>query len=302
MNGWLRQHREALARAFARLRRPAGLLGALVIGVALALPAGGYALLDGLRGLGARANLEPQISVFLRPDVKRADAEALGAALRADRRVAKLRFVPREEALRELTSVQGMPEIVAALGRNPLPDAYVVTAVVNTGEQGLEPLVADLGKMPAVATVQADAVWARRLAALTAIARLALWLLAAVLGVGLIAVTFNTIGLQILTQREEIEVLRLIGATDAFIRRPFYYQGVLQGVAGGLVALAIVAVGLALLNREVGTLAASYGSAFRFGFPPPGDAGAIAAFAGLIGWTGAHLSVSRRLREMETGL
>jgi cell division transport system permease protein len=298
MSGWLRQHREALARAFSRSRRPAGLLGALVIGVALALPAGGYALLDGLRGLGARANLEPQISVFLRPDVKRADAEALAAALRADRRVAKFRFVPREEALKELTSVQGMPEIVAALGRNPLPDAYVVTAAL--GDQGLEPLVADLGKMPAVATVQADAVWARRLAALTAIARLALWLLAAVLGIGLIAVTFNTIGLQILTQREEIEVLRLIGATDAFIRRPFYYQGVLQGVAGGVVALAIVAVGLALLNREVGTLAASYGSAFRFAFPPPGDAGAIAAFAGLIGWTGAHLSVSRRLRQMET--
>jgi|1185.fasta_scaffold18890_2 cell division transport system permease protein len=301
MTAWLRQHRDALARAFSRARRPAGLLGGLVIGVALALPAGGYALLDGLRGLGARANLEPQVSVFLRSDVKRADAEALGAALRADRRIAKLRFVPREEALKDLTSVQGMPEIVAALGRNPLPDAYVVTAV-TTAEQGLEPLVADLGKMPAVASVQADAVWARRLAALTAIARLALWLLAAVLGIGLIAVTFNTIGLQILTQREEIEVLRLIGATDSFIRRPFYYQGILQGVAGGLVALAIVAVGLALLNREVGTLAASYGSAFRFAFPAFGDAGAIAAFAGLIGWTGAHLSVSRRLREMDTGL
>src|SRR5882672_2905958 len=278
MSAWLRQHREALGRALARSTRAAGLLSALVIGVALALPAGGYALLEGLRGLGARASLEPQVSVFVRPDAKRADAEALASALRADRRVAKLRFVPREEALKELSGVQGMPEVIAALGRNPLPDAYVVTV----GEQALEPLVADLGKMPAVAAVQADAVWARRLAALASVARLALWLLAALLGVGLVAVTFNTIGLQVLTQREEIEVLRLIGATDAFIRRPFYYQGLLQGLAGGIVALGIVGAGLALLNREVRTLSESYGSDFRFAFLAAGDATAIVAFAALI--------------------
>jgi cell division transport system permease protein len=142
-------------------------------------------------------------------------------------------------------------------------------------------------------------VWARRLAALAGIARLARWLLAALLGVGLVAVTFNTIGLQVLTQREEIEVLRLIGATDAFIRRPFYYQGLLQGLAGGAVALAIVALGLWLLNREVTVLAASYGSAFRFTFLPFGDGLAIVLFAGVIGWLGAQLSVSRRLREMD---
>jgi cell division transport system permease protein len=119
------------------------------------------------------------------------------------------------------------------------------------------------------------------------------------LGLGLIAVTFNTIRLQVLTQRDEIEVLRLIGATDSFIRRPFYYQGLLHGLAGGLVALGIVAAGLLLLNREVRTLAESYGSAFRFAFPPFGDAAAIVAFAALIGWTGAYLSVNRRLREMD---
>jgi cell division transport system permease protein len=295
MTAWLRQHADALTRAFRRSTRPAGLLGALVIGVALALPAGGYALLEGARALGARANLDPQISVFLRPDARRTDAEALAGALRADRRVAKFRFVPREDALKELSAVQGMPEILAALGRNPLPDAYIVTA----SDEALEPLVADLGKLPAVASVQADARWARRLAALAAIGRLAVWMLAALLGVGLVAVTFNTIGLQVLTEREEIEVLRLIGATDAFIQRPFHYQGLLQGLAGGGVALVIVGIGLALLNKEVGTLAASYGSAFRFALPGWGDAGAIVGFAGLIGWAGAHLSVSRRLREMD---
>jgi cell division transport system permease protein len=266
-----------------------------VIGVALSLPAGGYALLESLKGLSTRLTLEPQISVFLRPEAKRAESDAVAAALKADRRIVQVRFVSREEALRELNAVQGMSEVIAALGRNPLPDAFIVKA----GEQSVDALASDLEKLPGVGHVQADAEWARRLAALAAIGRFALWLLAALLGIGLVAVTFNTIRLQILTQRDEIEVSKLIGATDAFIRRPFYYLGVLQGLAGGAVALAIVTGGLAILNREVRPLAESYSSGFRFALLPPGDAVAILVFAALIGWLGAYLSVTRQLKEMD---
>lgn len=291
MTAWLRLHRRALGAALRRL----GLLNAVVIGVALSLPAGGYALLEGLRGVAGRLALDTQLSVFLRPEAKRAEAEALGKLLRADARIARVRFVPRDEALNELAAVQGMPEVIEALGRNPLPDAFVVTSDAAL----LDLLVADLGKLPQVAHVQADAVWARRLAALAAIGRLAVWLLTALLGIGLVAVTFNTIRLQILTQREEIEVSKLIGATDAFVRRPFYYLGLLQGLVGGTVALAIVAAGLWLLNREVTGLAQSYGSGFRFAFLAPGDAASVVLFAGLLGWLGAQLSVSRHLRDIE---
>jgi cell division transport system permease protein len=291
LSAWLRQHCQALLCALRHL----GLLNALVIGVALSLPAGGYALLESLRGVAGRFALDMQLSVFLRPDAKRADAEALGKALRADRRIARVRFVPREEALKELASVQGLPELIAALGHNPLPDAFVLT---SDGDS-LETLAADVGKLPGVAYVQADAAWARRLAALAGIGRLALWLLSALLGIGLVAVTFNTIRLQIVTQREEIEVSKLIGATDGFVRRPFYYLGLLQGLAGSLVALAIVSGGLALLNREVRVLAESYGSAFRFSNLSPADALAVMLFAGLLGWLGAHLSVNRHLRQIE---
>jgi cell division transport system permease protein len=294
MMAWLRQHRQALRLALRRFAG-GGALSALVIGVALALPAGGYAVLESLRGLATRASFDPQISVFLKTEVKRAEALALERPLRADRRVATLRFIPREEALKELNAVQGLSDVTAALGQNPLPDAYVVT--VQSGE--IDVLVADLAKLPGVAHVQADAAWARRLAALAAVGRLALWLLASLLGLGLIAVTFNTIRLQILTQREEIEVSKLIGATDGFIRRPFYYLGVLQGVAGGAIAVAIVWVALALLNREVRVLAESFGSAFRLSFLPMADALAAIALAGLLGWLGAHLSVSKHLREMD---
>ncbi len=287
MRTWLRQHRRALLLAIRKI----SLLNAAVIGIALALPAGGYALLESLRPAGASLALEPRISLFLEPQLRRAEAEALGKRLRADRRIAAVRFVPREEALKEMSSVQGLAEVIGALGRNPLPDAFVVTSK--------EDIAAELAKLPGVSHVQADAVWARRLAAAAALAELGLGLLAALLGAGLVAVTFNTIRLQILTQRDEIEVSKLIGATDAFIGRPFYYLGLVQGLIGGALALAVVAVALTLLNREVGVLAESYGSAFRFGFLAPRDAAAVLLGAALLGWLGAQLSVNRHLRAIE---
>ena len=291
MIAWLYQHAQALRSALRRL----GVLNPLVIGVALSLPAGGYAMLENLRGVAGRFSLDTQVSVFLRPDAKRADADALGQALRADRRISRVRFIPREAALKDLSSVQGLPEVIAALGHNPLPDAFVVTAA----GADLERLSGDLSRLPGVGHVQADAAWARRLAAVAGMGRLAIALLGALLALGLVAVTFNTIRLQILTQRAEIEVAKLIGATDAYIRRPFYYLGLVQGLAGGVVAVAIVSVGLALLNREVRVLAQSYGSDFSLVFLSGGDAAAVILFAGVLGMLGAQLSVSRHLREIE---
>ena len=287
MRAWLRQHRQALMRAAARI----GVLNTVVIGIALALPAGGYALVESLRALTGRLTLEPQISLFLDG---RADPDALTARVKRDPRVAGVRFVSRDQALKELAAVQGVPELVAAVGRNPLPDSLIVRAAPEV----IEPLAAELGKLPGVAQVQADAVWAARLARIARVARLAVWLLAAVLAAALVAVTFNTIRLQIVTQREEIEVSRLLGATDAFIRRPFYYCGLLQGLLGGAVALALVYGVLGLLNREVAPLAQSYGSGFRLAVPGLADAGALLAFGALLGALGAHLSVDRQLRLM----
>jgi cell division transport system permease protein len=287
VRAWLRHHRQAFASAVKRL----SVLNAIVIGIALALPAGGYTLLESLKPTGARLALEPRISLFLEPQVRRADAEALGKRLRADPRIAAVRFIPREEALKEMATVQGLSDVIGALGRNPLPDAFVVTSK--------EDIAGELARLPGVAHVQADAVWARRLAAAAAIAELGIGLLAGLLGAGLVAVTFNTIRLQILTQRAEIEVAKLIGATDGFIRRPFYYLGLLQGLAGGSVALGLIALALTLLNREVLVLAESYGSNFRFALLSATEGSALLAFAGVLGWIGAQLSVGRHLREIE---
>jgi len=300
VKAWLRQHRQAIAAAFGKVaaQKSAALLNALVIGIALSLPAGGYALLASLRAATAGVALEPQLSVFLRVDAKRADADALGANLKADARLRDLRFVPREQALKDLQATEGMADVVAALNRNPLPDAFVLRPK-TADPAALEALARDLRALPAVAQVQVDSAWARRLGALAGTARLAIALLAALLAFGLVAITFNTIRLQILTQRAEIEISKLIGATDAFIRRPFYYLGALQGLAGGLVALAVLWGSLAALNVGVADLAASYGSGFRLSPLPPSDALAVVLFSTGLGWFGAYLSVSKYLLEIE---
>jgi cell division transport system permease protein len=108
-------------------------------------------------------------------------------------------------------------------------------------------------------------------------------------------VTFNTIRLQILTQRDEIEVSQLLGATDAFIRRPFFYLGLLQGVAGGALGLAILWAGLALLNQGVRDLAQAYGSSFQLAYLPGPEALMVLALSAFLGWAGALLSVSKYL-------
>jgi cell division transport system permease protein len=294
MRTWLRQHREALARALGRLgaQRMATLLNALVIGVALSLPAGGYVLLTGLQGVAQRVSYEPQLSVFLEAGAARADLEA---RMRRDPRVAGLRFVSRDEALAELRVAEELADVIAQLERNPLPDAFVVRGA-DSAPAALEALAGTLRALPGVARVQVDSAWAQRLAALVRTGRLALGALAVLLATGLVAVTFNTIRLQILTQREEIEVSRLLGATDAFVRRPLLYLGFLQGLAGGALGLAILAGALAVLNVGVRELAQAYGSSFSLPFLPWDDALSVAGFSGFLGWLGSAMSVSRHLR------
>lgn len=298
MRAWLRHHRQAFVLALGKLiaHKPAALLNALVIGVALALPAGGYALLTNLLAVTQRMAPQPQLSLFLRPEATRADAEAVGVRLKSDGRVAAARFVSRDDALKQLQASEGLAEVVAALGQNPLPDAFVVRAR-DAAPEALDALARDLRRLDGVAHVQVDSAWARRLAAIATTGRITTGLLAALLAVGLIAVTFNTIRLQILTHAEEIEISRLIGATDGYIARPYYYFGLVQGVAGGLVALAILWLGLTALNVGVQELANAYGSTFRLAFPGTKDALSIVGFAGLLGWLGSYSSVSIHLRQ-----
>jgi cell division transport system permease protein len=295
---WLQHHRLSLAQTSSRLARSpfATTLNVLAIGVALALPLGVYSLLANLEVLSRKVSVDPQLTVFLARDVTKADTAAVEGRLKTARGVRSARFISRDAALADLGRAGGMGEVIASLPQNPLPDAFVVT--LSTSDPVLaDRLELEFKALPKVAYVQADSAWVRRLDALLRLARTTVVLLAGLLGTALVAVTFNTIRLHILTQRDEIELCRLIGATHAYIRRPFFYLGSLLGLLGGIAALAIVAAGLAFLNRDIGVLAQLYGSDFRLGMPAPREMGAVLGAAAALGWLGAYLSVSRHLLE-----
>lgn len=298
MRVWLQHHRLSLAQTIARLARSpfATTLNVLAIGVALALPFGVYCLLANLESVSQKVSVDPQLTVFLARDAGKTEVASVEGRLKGARGVRNVRFISRDAALADLGRSAGMSEVIASLPQNPLPDAFVVTLSTS------DPVLADrlefeFKSLPKVAYVQADSAWAERLDALLRLGRTAVTLLAGLLAIALVAVTFNTIRLQILTQRDEIELCRLIGATHAYIRRPFFYLGSLLGLLGGIAALGIVVAGLAFLNRDLGTLAQLYGSDFRLGLPKVNEMGTVLGAAAALGWLGAHLSVSRHLLE-----
>lgn len=299
MTGWLTQHAAALRDSLRRLTASplATLLNVLVIGVALSLPLGLYLALSQLQGLSRQLSGDPQVSIFLALDASSAEVTEVQRRLRAHPRVAQVRFIPRAEALDDLKRNAGLSDILDNLQRNPLPDAFVATVADNRPEW-LESLREEAAGWAKVAHVQLDSEWARRLHAALRVGRTLTFLLGALLACALVAVTFNTIRLQILTRREEIEVSRLIGATNPFIRRPFLYFGAIQGVAGGVTAWLVVAIAVWILNRDLAGLAALYASTWRLGPLPPADAAALLAFSAGLGWLGAWLSVSRHLRTL----
>ena len=297
MKGWLLHHKQASSQA---LRRLAGtplntLLGALVLGIALALPAAGEMLLANFLRLAQRVAATPQISVFMALDAANKEVAEIESLLRKHPQTRELRLVQREDTLKRFKESEGLAEVLESLPRNPFPDAFVVVPR-DESPAALEAMRAEFAKYPRVEHVQLDSAWVKKLDALLRLARLAVTLLAAVLGVALVAVTFNTIRLQILTQQQEIEVSRLLGATDAFIRRPFYYFGALQGLAGGLVAWSAVLIATLLLRGPVADLAALYGIEFALHILPLADSVVLFGLAALLGWAGAWLSLTRHLR------
>jgi cell division transport system permease protein len=302
---WLREHGFALRASLARLRSAPGsfAFNVLVIALALILPLAGLTLLENLRPVSRELAVEPEISLFLSAETSREQALALGDELRQTAKAAglavKLEFIPREKALDVLKERAGLNEVVAALGSNPLPDAYVVRLAASgdpAGSKAIEQLADSYRRLPAVEIVQLDAAWVRRLGALLQLAEIALWLLAGALAGVVLAVVFNTIRLQVITQTEEIAVARLLGATDAFVSRPFYYMGGLLGLSAGALALAGVLGALSLLNAPVGELARLYGSGFRLSPLDLASAALLLVASTGLGVIGAMLSVLQALR------
>lgn len=307
MNAWLRQHLSAVADAIRHLGKSPGnfALNVLVVAIALSLPFAGLTLLENVRPVSQQLAVEPEISIFMAMDTPRESANALAPKIRRivqdAGRAGKLEFVPRENALNTLKSKTGLSDALTTLGENPLPDGYVLklAGFQNASDAArIDAIAVQLKALPGVEYVQIDSAWVKRLAALMHVLRLALLFLAATLGVVVVAVIFNTIRLQVMTQREEIDMCQLFGATDAYICRPFYYTGALLGLTAGAVALVMVALALLPLNGAIADFARLYASEFRLAPLHAPLVIALLAISASLGLAGALLSVKRHLNRL----
>ena len=300
MSVWLSHHFHALAAAIKRLTRtPIGsLLSIAVIGIAFSLPAGIYVLLENLQSLSGQFSGAPQLSLFLKLD---ADLEAVAeieSRLKQHPDVGRFTFIPKGAALEQLRQSNDWGDVMDGLERNPLPDAFVLSTR-NISPERLEALRAELMKLPQIEHAQLDSAWAKRLDALLKLGRAGVLMLAALLSFSLVAVAFNTIRLQIMTMRDEIEVSKLIGATRGFIRRPFLYFGAIQGAVGGAAAWLIISWGIHMADEQLKHLMNLYELNFRLYHLSLEDSLSLLLLSALLGWIGAWLSVTYQLGRIE---
>jgi cell division transport system permease protein len=271
-----------------------------VIGITLALPAGLYVAIENLQRLASGWEDNGQISLFLKQDVPGAAIEKLADKIRRLPAVSWVDYVSREAALSEFKRLSGFGEALNALDRNPLPAVLVVhPAASHAHPDKLQTLLKDLRRFNEVDIAQIDLDWVRRLHAMLELARQSVLILAAGLAIAVLLIIGNTIRLAVLNRRDEIEITKLIGGTNAFIRRPFLYTGTLQGLLGALLAWLLVGLGLLLLTEPINNLAGLYGSQFE-----AENLGILATLAlisagGLLGWLGSRLAVGRHLRAIE---
>lgn len=297
MKQWLWDHADSLARIGRRLSQTpvSSAFTVLVIGIALSLPAGLYTLLKNVHALSANIKQTPEISLFLSADTTHGEITKLQAELKRLPGIAEVRWVKKDEALRNLQKRHSLGDLIAGLKQNPLPDVLIVRP--EEGDpHALQKLRAELATRPSVDLAQTDSAWAEKLAAFLNLGDISVSILATLLGIALIAIVGNTIRLQMLTHRNEIEVSRLIGATDGFIRRPFLYYGAIQGLAGGLLAWLIVILAAALLQKNALKLLELYGiegSVQTLGLK---EGLFLLGGAILLGWIGAFTAVNRHLR------
>ena len=261
MNQWLNQHIQPLRMVLGRMRQ--NLLGTVlmscVMGVTLSLPAILFTIVDNLGQIAGGIESKPQLSLFLKPDASSSAKEAITEQLKKHPDIAKYEFVSKESAWEQMQQNANTADISASLNKNPLPDAYFVTPK-DIQPKNVEHLQKEMQQWDGVELAQVDSNWIQRLDTVLKLGKKAIFVLVALLGFALVAVIGNTIRLQIMTQLEEIEVSKLIGATNQFIRRPFLYAGTLYGLGGGLAAWLIVLAVVQLFNTSVTEIADLYAS------------------------------------------
>ncbi|MCO7518575.1 MULTISPECIES: permease-like cell division protein FtsX [unclassified Pseudomonas] len=299
LHAWLESHRASLADSLRRLgKQPIGsFFTCLVMAVALSMPMGLSLLLKNVEKLGGSWQRAAQISLYLKLDASSRDGEALRDEIMGMPGVAEAQYISREQALEEFQQQSGLGEALRELPDNPLPGVVVVTPT-EVDKPALEALRQRLSQLPRVEAAQLDLVWVERLAAILKLGDRFVFGLAVMLISALLLVIGNTIRLHIENRRVEIEVIKLVGGTDSYVRRPFLYMGALYGLGAGVLAWGILAFGLNWLNDAVVGLSGLYGSDFALGGVPAADGLSLLIGAVLLGYIGAWIAVARHLNEL----
>ena len=301
MKSWVRHHHYALKVSLRRLAAQpfSSLANLLVIALALSLPLLGAALLISVQPVARQVSVTPELTLFLKRDAASGVADQIATRIRKEHssQVEGVRVIPKDRALAELRSNPAWEQALKVLPGNPLPDAVVVTLAqgddlavrANTLAQAWR-------KWTGIDLVQLDSAWVQRLEALLRFARIGLLLLAASVALVVLATVFNTVRMQALSQREEIAVARLVGATEGFVRRPFLYLGAITGSVATLIAIGVARVALVPLNSALASLARSYDAEFALHLPPATALGAAVIGVAVLGALSARWSVSRNTR------
>lgn len=305
-SSWLRSYfghhlRASLATLGRLYAQPvATLMTVAVIAIALALPVGLYIALSNIGQLSSGWDGSTQISLFLHTHVEKRDAEKLMQRLEKHKNINKVEFIDKEKGLEQFKEISGFGDALKHLDSNPLP----IVLVVHPKMQANEPdkttsLVKELGKHPLVELAQLDVQWVKRLYSFLEIANRSILVISSMLAIAVLLVIGNTIRLDIQNRREEIEVSKLIGASDAFIRRPFLYTGLWYGIFGGVLAWVITLISLILMADPVHKLALLYHSDFRLSGLGLANTLLLILISCLLGLSGSWLAVSRHLKDIE---
>jgi cell division transport system permease protein len=302
VQAYFARHAQTLVGSLGRIvNQPfAALMTMGVVAVALAVPLFLNLFLTNVRAASGNWNDAFDLSVYIDKKAGPARVQSLAKQLRARGDVAAVRLIGADEAMQEFRADSGFGKALDALSDNPLPDTLVVTPTLTASTpQGTDLLERSIAAMPDVEVVQLDTEWVKRLSAMLDILRRVVLLTAVLLGLGVVLIVGNTIRLDILNRRAEIEVMKLVGATDGFARRPFLYSGIWYGLGGGIMAIILVAAAAAVLARPVDKLAKLYGSSFHL--QGLGFATATAVLAGAVGlaWLGSWFAATRHIRGIE---
>jgi cell division transport system permease protein len=302
LGAYFSRHAQVLIGSLGRIvHQPfAALMTMGVIAVALALPLFLSLLLQNARSATGNWNEAYDLSVYMDKKAGTARVQSLAKQLRQRGDVAAVRIITAEQAFAEFRSDSGFGSALDGLVDNPLPDTLVVTPTLSASTpQGTESLKAAIGAMSDVQTVQIDTEWVKRLHAMLDLLRRVVLLTGGLLAIGIVLIVSNTIRLDILNRRAEIEVMKLVGASDGFTRRPFLYTGIWYGLGGGLLALMLVTVASTVLARPVAQLAFLYGSAFSLQGLEMITGLAVLGLSVGLSWMGSWLAATRHIRSIE---